>query len=109
MASTSRLALTLATTRQSDTLSPVTTPMVFPINQQVPTALAAGQIHGGVLASATQNGWLAKLDSQLDVLVPRPYGSKGPVLGDKVHIRLIAINRVTGAIVGVLVMPEKRQ
>lgn len=86
-----------------------TTQTVLPINQEVPTTLAAGQIHTGVLAAATQNGWLAKLDSQLDVLVPRPYGSKGPVLGDKVHIRLIAINRVTGALVGVLVLPEKRQ
>jgi len=41
--------------------------------------------------------------------VPRPYGSKGPTLGDQVHIRLLAINRVSGAVVGVMIQSEKRE
>jgi len=75
----------------------------------VPKELASGQIHAGVLSSATHNGWLARLECGVDVVVPRPYGSKGPVLNDKVHIRLLAINRVSGAVVGVMIQPEKRE
>jgi hypothetical protein len=75
----------------------------------VPKEFASGQIHRGVLASATQNGWLARLDCQVDVVVPRPYGSKGPMLGDEVHIRLLAINRLSGAVVGVMIKPEKQE
>ncbi len=45
----------------------------------------------------------------MDVVVPRPYGSKGPVLNDKVHVRVLAINRVSGAVVGVMIQPEKRE
>jgi hypothetical protein len=59
--------------------------------------------------SATHNGWLARLDCAVDVVVPRPYGSKGPILGDTVHIRVLAINRLTGAVVGVMIQPEKRE
>ncbi len=45
----------------------------------------------------------------MDVVVPRPYGSKGPVLNDKVHVRVLAINQASGAVVGVMIQPEKRE
>jgi hypothetical protein len=36
-------------------------------------------------------------------LVPRPLGSNGPVLGDQVMVKIIAINRESGSVVGSLI------
>lgn len=31
------------------------------------------------------------------------------MLGDTVHVRLLAINRLSGAVVGVMIKPEKQE
>lgn len=76
-----------------------------PIKQSIPSQLAVGQIHPAMLTSLTPagSGWYARLECGVDVIVPRPYGSNGPILGEAVIIRLLGINQATGAVVGTLV------
>jgi hypothetical protein len=76
-----------------------------PIKQSVPSQLAVGQIYPAVLTSLTPagSGWRARLECGVDAIVPRPYGSNGPVQGDAVIVRLLGINQATGAVVGTLV------
>ena len=71
----------------------------------MPSQLAVGQILSGVLSAPTPSGsgWLVRLDCQVDVLVPRPYGSNGPVLGDQVLTRLVAVDHATGSVVATLI------
>jgi hypothetical protein len=71
--------------------------------QELPSTLTPGQIHHGVLSAPTPNGWFARLDCHVDALVPRPLGSNGPVLGDQVMVKIIAINRKSGSVVGSLI------
>jgi hypothetical protein len=58
-----------------------------------------------VLTSLTPagSGWLARLECGVNAIVPRPYGSNGPIQGDAVIVRLLGINQATGAVVGTLV------
>ena len=76
-----------------------------PIKQSIPSQLAVGQIYPAVLTSLTPagSGWHAQLECGVNAIVPRPYGSNGPVQGDAVIVRLLGINQATGAVVGTLV------
>ena len=76
-----------------------------PIKQSIPTQLTVGQIYPAVLTSLTPagSGWHTRLECGVDAIVPRPYGSNGPVQGDAVIVRLLGINQATGAVVGTLV------
>jgi hypothetical protein len=75
------------------------------IKQSVPSQLAVGQIYPAVLTSLTPagSGWHARLECGVNAIVPRPYGSNGPIQGDAVIVRLLGINHATGAVVGTLV------
>jgi hypothetical protein len=76
-----------------------------PIKQSIPSQLTVGQIYPAVLTSLTPagSGWHALLECGVNAIVPRPYGSNGPVQGDAVIVRLLGINQATGAVVGTLV------
>jgi hypothetical protein len=76
-----------------------------PIKQSLPSQLAVGQIYPAMLTSLTPagSGWHARLECGVDAIVPRPYGSNGPIQGDAVIVRLLGINQATGAVVGTLV------
>jgi hypothetical protein len=75
------------------------------IKQSVPSQLIVGQIYPAVLTSLTPagSGWHARLECGVNAIVPRPYGSNGPVQGDSVILRVLGINQATGAVVGTLV------
>lgn len=64
-----------------------------------------GQIYSAVLTSLTPggNGWRARLEGDVDAIVPRPYGSAGPVQGETVSVRVLGVNAANGAVVGTLV------
>jgi hypothetical protein len=76
-----------------------------PIKQSIPSQLSVGQIYPAVLTSLTPagSGWHALLECGVNAIVPRPYGSNGPIQGDAVIVRLLGINQATGAVVGTLV------
>jgi hypothetical protein len=45
---------------------------------------------------------LPTMECDVDAIVPRPYGSSGPVQGDVVSVRVLGINATNGAVVGTL-------
>lgn len=75
------------------------------IKQIVPSHVAVGQIYPAVLTSLTPagNGWHARLACNVVAIVPRPYGSAGPVQGEAVSVRVLGINAANGSVVGTLV------
>jgi hypothetical protein len=71
-----------------------------------PPHVTVGQIYSGVLISPTPagNGWQVRLECDVDAIVPRPYGSRGPLQGDVVSVRVLGINSTNGAVVGTLLL-----
>jgi hypothetical protein len=76
-----------------------------PIKQSIPSQLTVDQIYSVVLTSPTPAGcrWHAQLECGVNAIVPRPYGSNGPIQGDAVIVRLLGINQAIGAVFGTLV------
>jgi hypothetical protein len=75
------------------------------IKKSVPSRITVGQLYSAVLTSVTPagNGWHALLEGDVDAIVPRPYGSNGPMQGDAVIVRVLGINADNGSVVGTLV------